>query len=381
MRKVIILLTVLVILLSSAVLGGCASSSKTASNEGSMAIPAPAPAPAMPPSFGMDDAGYNGEGYRVTTPQEEKAGDYNYGELADIDRMIVRTGDIAILVENIPSAILQITQYAQGMGGYVVSSNTWKEDERVFGNISIRIPAGNFDGAMAKLRDIAFEVVSESTSSQDVTEEYTDLNSKLKNLEVTEEQLVKLMDKAESVDEILNIQRELTQTRQQIEQIKGRMQYLEQTSETSLINVRLQQSLLDVEFNASRARVETGERIRFESNIIGGFAPYSYEWDFGDGVTSTEGNPAHTYKSAGMYTVTLTVTDDRGNEDFETRKDYVSVNAAWNPGNVAGSAWNGLKVLGRALINILIWLGIFSPVWIIIGLIIFFVVRKRRKAS
>ncbi len=301
--------------------------------------------------------------------------------MSDIDRMIVRTGDIAILVENIPVAVLQITQYAQSVGGYVVSSNTWREDERVYGNISIRVPAANFDGAMSRLRDIAFEVVSESTSSQDVTEEYTDLSSKLKNLEATEEQLLKLMDKAQTVEEILSIQRELTQTRQEIELIKGRMQYLEQTSETSLINVQLQQSLLDVEFNSSSTRVETGQRVRFESNLIGGFAPYSYEWDFGDGITSTDSHPSHIYKSAGTYTVSLTVTDDRGNEAVEIRNDYIYVAADWNPGNVAGSAWNGLKVFGRALVNILIYVGIFSPVWIIIGVIIYFVVRRRRKSS
>jgi hypothetical protein len=184
-------------------------------------VPQPAPAPAAPRMSEPNDAGFGEDSYVTSAPGEGKATVYARSDMSDIDRMIVRTGDIAILVENIPVAVLQITQYAQSVGGYVVSSNTWREDERVYGNISIRVPAANFDGAMSRLRDIAFEVVSESTSSQDVTEEYTDLSSKLKNLEATEEQLLKLMDKAQTVEEILSIQRELTQTRQEIELIKG----------------------------------------------------------------------------------------------------------------------------------------------------------------
>ena len=88
--------------------------------------------------------------------------------------------------------------------------------------------------------------------------------------------------------DILEVQRELTNTRGQIEQTKGRMQYLEQTSTMSLINVSLEQSKLDVKFTASSNRVKTGQDIRFEPRLPAVFAPYSYEWDFGDGSTSTD---------------------------------------------------------------------------------------------
>jgi len=80
---------------------------------------------------------------------------------------------------------------------------------------------------------------------------FVDLTAKLKNLEATEQQLLKIMEKAEKVEDILAIQRELTNTRQQIEQTKGRMQYLEQTSATSLIEVSLEQSKLDAKFTVT----------------------------------------------------------------------------------------------------------------------------------
>jgi hypothetical protein len=300
------------------------------------------------------------------------------------ERMIVRTGDMALVVEDVPAAIDRIIGIADDFDGYVVSSRVWKEKERLVGRIAIRVPAEYFDDAMRALRGLAVEVTSESTSSKDVTEEYIDLNAKLQNLEATEEQLLRIMEKAETVEDILNVQRELSSTRGDIEQTKARMQYLERTSATSLIEVSLEQSKLNIEFTANKSRVKEREKLWFYVDIAGGFPPYSYEWDFGDGTTSTEQTPTHTYKADGSYTVSLTVTDDRGNTDTETRTDYITVLPGWSAGSVASGAWNGLVTFGHVLANIFIWIGIFSPVWIVIGGIVYWWRwrrRKRRKAD
>jgi len=294
--------------------------------------------------------------------------------------MIVRTGDIALVVSDVPAAVDLVTTMAADYEGYVVSSRVWKERERLVGFISIRVLAEYFDDAMRALRDLAVDVTSEHSLSRDVTEEYVDLNAKLTNLEATEAQLLKLMEKAETVEDILDVQRELSRTRGEIEQTKARMQYLERTSATSLINVSLGQSEIDVEFTARTAWVKKGEKVQFYSEIAGGFPPYSYEWDLGDGTTGTEELPSHAYKAAGSYTVSLTVTDDRGNTETETRTDYITVLPGWNAGSVASSAWNGLVVFGQVLVDILIWLGIFSPVWIVIGGGFYWWRRRRKRA-
>jgi PKD repeat protein len=293
--------------------------------------------------------------------------------------MIVRTGNISLLVEDVTDAIDNIAALADSYKGYVVSSSSWKEGERLVGFITIRVPAERYNEATMALRDMAVEVTSESSSSTDVTEEYIDLEAKLRNLEVTEEQLLKLMEKATKVEEILSVQRELSNTRGQIEQTKGRMQYLERTSATSLIEVHLEQSKLDVGFYADRRYVKSGQAIRFSPEIAGGFAPYSYEWDFGDGNTSNTVAPVHTYKLSGNYDVTLKVTDDKGNVDSETIDDYIVVLSGWNAGTTASNAWSGFITFGQVLINIIIWIGIFSPAWIIIGGIVYWLVRRRRR--
>ena len=324
-----------------------------------IAVPAPAPSPAPAVKGGGTSAGYD-------------------QSLPD-GRMIIRTGNMELVVVDVAAAMERITGLARSYDGFVVSSNSWQERERMMGNIAIRVTAAHFDDAIRALRALAVEVRSESTSGQDVTEEYVDLTARLKTLEAAEAQLLKLMEQAGKVTDILEVQRELVKTRGDIEQTKGRMQYLEKSSSMSYIQVSLEQSKLTVEFSAETRTVKEGVKIQFYPNISGGFSPYSYEWDFGDGDASTDQSPAHAYKSDGSYTVSLKVTDDRGNTADNQRKDYINVLPGWDAGNIAGSAWNGLVGFGRVLANIVIWLGIFSPVWIIIGLAVYFAWWRRRK--
>jgi PKD repeat protein len=232
---------------------------------------------------------------------------------------------------------------------------------------------------MQALQDLAVDVKSVSTSGQDVTEEYVDLNSKLGNLEASESQLLKLMEKAGTVEEILKVQQQLVSTRENIEVIKGRMQYLEQSSALSYIYASLEQSKLAVEFFANTTTIKEGEKVYFQPNVSGGFSPYTFAWDFGDGKTSTEQNPSHVYNKGGTYTVKLTIKDDKQGTTDATREDYITVTAGWAAGNVAQSAWHGMVAFGRFLASFFIGLGIFSPVWIAILVILYFAWWRRRK--
>ena len=298
-----------------------------------------------------------------------------------LDHMVVRTGNLQLVVSDIARALDNIVSIANGNGGYVVNSQKWKEGERNIGTISIRVLAENYDKTLASLRALSINVISESSSSQDVTQEYVDLDSRVKNLEATEAQLLKIMETATKTEDILNIQRELTNVRGEIEQIKGRMQYLERTSSTSLIDIRLSEAELVLKFNVDNIRANVDETVRFTAEVSGGFAPYSYLWDFGDGGTSVDKLPSHSYKAAGTYTVSLKVTDDKGYSNNLTRNDYISVIGSWNGGTIARDAWDGFLAFGRVFMNVLIWLGIFSPLWIVIGLIIWFIIYRNRKKN
>lgn len=155
------------------------------------------------------------------------------------ERMIVRTVTIGLVVDDMAGAIASISSLADEMEGFVVSSQVQGDDEFAHGFVSFRVPAERTDEALERLRGMAVRVADESTRSQDVTEEFVDLQARLTNLERTEEQYLRLMERTGSVEELLQVQRELTNVQGQIEQLKGRMQYLERTSATSLISVNL----------------------------------------------------------------------------------------------------------------------------------------------
>lgn len=298
---------------------------------------------------------------------------------ATIDRMVIRTAYLALVVDDVSTALSRITDLAAARGGFVVNSNIQEDQNRLYASISFRVDAKQFSDTIQALRNMAVDVKSESTTGEDVTSQYTDLNSQLRNLEASEAQLLELMKQAGKVDEILNVQRELTNTRGQIEQIKGQMQYLEQSSSLALINANLEQSKLAVEFSADTRTVKVGKQIQFVPTVSGGFSPYSYAWDFGDGSTSTEAAPTHTYRKSGTFTVTVKITDDKGNTADAKRADYITVLTGWSAGNIASGAWNALVGFFHFLVSFIIGLAIFSPIWIIILVILYFTVWRRRK--
>jgi hypothetical protein len=319
----------------------------------------------------------------TTTPSkvisQESTGGMHYDVAVNIDRMVIRIAYLTIVVDDISDAMQQINTLAENFGGYIVNSNINEDSNRVYAYISFRVDSALFNDTLQALRNLAADVKSESTTGQDVTEQYTDLASRLRNLEASEAQLLELMNQAGTVTEILAVQRELTNTREDIELIKGQMQYLEQSAALALFTVNLEQSKLIVEFTAESRTVNEGSGIQFYADVSGGFSPYTYEWDFGDGDTSTEANPFHIYNESGDFTVSLKVTDDKGTSETYNREDYISVLPGWGAGTVVESAWNALVSFFRGLGAFFIGLGIFSPIWIAILVVLYFTWWRHRK--
>jgi hypothetical protein len=188
-------------------------------------IPTPMPAPTLPKDS-VDEGRYPS-----TIP----------GEVAT-ERKIVRTGHITLEVEDIAGIMEEVAQVAEELGGYVVSSHKSGDEGEASGYITIRVPADSFDEAFDELRQLAVNVPYESTEAMDVTEEYVDLEARLHNLEATEAQYLALLEKAETVEEMLKVQQALSDVRGEIERIEGRMKYLERTSDMALIEVSLRET-------------------------------------------------------------------------------------------------------------------------------------------
>lgn len=157
-------------------------------------------------------------------------------------QLIIQTGSLAIGVVDVEESNTAIKEIATSLGGFVtqatINSYSGYSDEK-YGTIAIRVPAERFDDAVTQIKDIAENVASENITGKDVTEEYTDLQAQLRNLEATENELRELFDRTGSVEQILQVQRELSNVRGQIEMKKGRIQYLEESAALSSISVTL----------------------------------------------------------------------------------------------------------------------------------------------
>ncbi|MGQ9552612.1 MAG: DUF4349 domain-containing protein [Anaerolineae bacterium] len=158
-------------------------------------------------------------------------------------RLIIQTADIVARVKDVQVAIGQVRALAESYGGYIVSLNTWTDGDQVRATLTIRVPAERFDQMMDRMNAIAEKVESSSVSGQDVTEEYYDIEARLKALKATEEQLTLLLadvrETMKKAEDILAVYRELQNIQSQIEQLEGRKRFLEQMVAMSTINMTL----------------------------------------------------------------------------------------------------------------------------------------------
>jgi hypothetical protein len=155
------------------------------------------------------------------------------------ERLIVRNASLELVVRDTQAALDAITALVDELDGYVVSSQLTQYDEGARVSLTVRVPAESLDAALARLRDLATEVRRQTVSGEDVTQEYTDLQARLRHLEATEARLLTFLDQAEDTEATLAVYRELQQVQGEIEGLKGRRQYLEQSSATSSISVEL----------------------------------------------------------------------------------------------------------------------------------------------
>jgi hypothetical protein len=158
------------------------------------------------------------------------------------DRMIIRTAQLTVEVGDMEHALAQARAIAARGGGFVSASSTRVEkvndQDRTVADLTLQIRSDAADSALSDLRALG-KVTTEASGSQDVTEEYVDLDSNLRNLQASEAAILKLMDKATQIQDIVSLQRELTTIRSQIERIQGRKRFLERRSDMATITLAL----------------------------------------------------------------------------------------------------------------------------------------------
>ncbi len=207
----------------------------------------------MPPADGGAASDASGMAEAPAAAPAEPGSEYG-GRIAPIEeilysaaqppdsRVIIYTGNISLVVNDTREAMTAITNLATEQQGYVSASNVYQAGDVPRGTITIRVPAESYLDTLEKLRALAVRVEAENSGTEDVSEEFTDLQARKANLEVTEKALQQLLEERQrvgSTSDILEVYRELTSVRGQIEEIEGRLRYLANKAALSTITIEL----------------------------------------------------------------------------------------------------------------------------------------------
>lgn len=158
---------------------------------------------------------------------------------ANGDRLVVITGDLQLVVPEVESSLEQIAAMAQEADGYVLNSSTDSADGQQLAEITIRVPADQFNTLLGHIKKLGSQVLRENIQGNDVTEEYVDLEGRLKGLQATLAQLDSLLKESKTVEEALQVSVERGKVQEQIEQTLGRKQYLENQAALATLNISL----------------------------------------------------------------------------------------------------------------------------------------------
>lgn len=243
-RSRIVLVGIVALLVSSFILAACGGSDDSDDEGATQRSMSDGDAALVEPAMDMEEE-TAGEAYAID-PASAGAGEVAQdappqAQQIALDRLVIRTATITLTVENTLDATASVRNIAAGKGGFVFSSTTYSEDERQYAQLTLRVPATSFDDTISELRGAPWvtEVTREESSSQDVSAEYVDNESRLDALEETQRRYLALLAEADTIESILRLESELTNVRSQIESIKGRQNYLSEMTAFSTITVTL----------------------------------------------------------------------------------------------------------------------------------------------
>lgn len=155
------------------------------------------------------------------------------------ERLVIQNSYLSLVVKEVRQTVDQMIAYAQDKGGFMVSSSFSHPEEAPYATVSLRVPAKELDAVLAHFRELAIKVSSENLVGQDVTDQHEDLEAKLATLSKTKAKFEEILEKAEKVQDILAVQRELVSLQGQIDALKGRQEYLEKSASLALVTAHL----------------------------------------------------------------------------------------------------------------------------------------------
>lgn len=182
----------------------------------------------------------NPELEEVVAEQKDKKRAVNSSEKVSekVQRKLIKKGNVAFETDNLVATRKKIDNAVKKFKGYISSENEYNSTSRVSSDIEVRIPSVSFDAFLADISSDISRFDSKNISVNDVTEQFLDIQARLKVKKELESRYTELLKKAKSVKEILEVESELTSVRSDIESMEGRLKYLQNQVSFSTLTIR-----------------------------------------------------------------------------------------------------------------------------------------------
>lgn len=192
-----------------------------------------------------------------SAPREEQKIEQDYGTTGSnasdnpnvnvSERMVIYNANLSLEVKDYHKIEAQIQEKVSALGGYVLESSIYfSGKERINGNLVVKVPQKSFQSFINEVESASVKVHDRHVSGNDVTEEYVDLESRLRSKRVVEERLLSFMEKAEQTEDLLKISSDLGKVQEEIEQLLGRMNYLKTNVDFSTVTLHLTENLVTI---------------------------------------------------------------------------------------------------------------------------------------
>lgn len=197
-----------------------------------------------PASESMDAAsGQESKNESAESPTSTKAGEM---PKLQTDRKVIFNANLSLTVDDLSNANDRLKKLVTSNNGYIVEASTYSEGDNNYGSMTARIPQDKFYPFLDSAETIGKGTPQKSISGTDVTEEFVDLEARLKAKENVRNRLEVFLENAEKTEDLLAISNDLSRVQEEIEQLKGRMKYLNNQSDYSTITISLEEKKITV---------------------------------------------------------------------------------------------------------------------------------------
>ena len=155
------------------------------------------------------------------------------------NRKVVTNTNFSLHVKNVDDTVEYIRKKTTEMGGFMVNTDIRRDEAASSSNLQVRVPSDQLVEFSKYLKTLAVKVVYENISGNDITDQYVDYEEKLRSLESVKARFEEIMDEAETVDEIMNVQNRILNIQSQIDSIKGQIKYMDRSTSTSLVSISI----------------------------------------------------------------------------------------------------------------------------------------------